>query len=467
MPTAPHSMRQTANPPNTAKGWQITVRMVAVVVGLCVFTLLVTGLDVRYRVVDSEFAVGANFDRDVSRWRRSKQGVNISQAEAPEVVLQGLGGERASYVTHGIPSFMEQSLVRVCAESKSSQLLTGAGNKYGGQVRLNSYDRGGRRLWYWPAQVSATTGSQDWRWRCLVVPVHEDTASMRLELFASALSGHFFVRNLSLDGVEERWVFKCLRYVACVAWACVWLWVALRLASSKPFGWLKLLAVSLASLFMLVGLVPQPHLNESLKALWFGAQDVWHLVQDEKFDVATTLDVDSDEVAHTTDVEDTRDTGLTRVSEGAVGPPGASQLIRCEEGAVHDESTDATKASAMSPAATGVPSRVAVEASVKRQYWKPEIENLDKWEHLAMFFILAVLASLAYRQHLALKIFFTLVLLSICEQVLQSLSITRDADVADFSFDLLGVTLGSLFAFGGRRIALIRWPLTSGRVDSS
>jgi VanZ family protein len=110
---------------------------------------------------------------------------------------------------------------------------------------------------------------------------------------------------------------------------------------------------------------------------------------------------------------------------------------------------------------------VPVEASVKRQYWKPEIENLDKWEHLAMFFILAVLASLAYRQHLALKIFFTLVLLSICEQVLQSLSITRDADVADFSFDLLGVTLGSLFAFGGRRIALIRWPLTSGRVDSS
>jgi hypothetical protein len=89
MPTAPHSMRQTANLPTTAKGWQITARMVAVVVGLCVFTLLVTGLDVRYRVVDSEFAVGANFARDVSRWRRSRQGVNISQAEALEVVLQG------------------------------------------------------------------------------------------------------------------------------------------------------------------------------------------------------------------------------------------------------------------------------------------------------------------------------------------------------------------------------------------
>jgi len=245
------------------------------------------------------------------------------------------------------------------------------------------------------------------------------------------------VRGLTVEAVVERTVFTVLRYLLCVGWGCTWLWIVLGLWSFRPLHVAKLLTVSSASLLIVAGLIPQPHLNDGMKAVWFGAQDLWYTVLPETTTVAVAPSPDS--------------SGSTSAQES---PPPVSDGSSSDTSGVSRPSGQDVASETAGEASPATPDLRRLTPA-KRAYWKPDVDDLDKWEHLTTFLLLAMLASFAYRRHSALKTIAALILFAVCVQVLQSLSITRDADGADLGFDLLGLAIGCLVVVACRGLA--RW----------
>ena len=73
---------------------------------------------------------------------------------------------------------------------------------------------------------------------------------------------------------------------------------------------------------------------------------------------------------------------------------------------------------------------------------RPPTTVSDKTGHLAAFAVLALLASLTYRRRPWWLVVGALACLSGLIQIVQHLSVTREPDLTDLTFDLLGIAIG-------------------------
>ena len=292
-------------------------------------------------------------------------------------------------------------------------------------LRLTSYDQAGRYLWYWPGVVRRLTGTQNWRQHCRTVPIDSTVGLVEIQLLVAAESGRLFVRELYADSVYEHRAFTALRYIAAVAWTGFAAWCVLLALRSWDRSFARLTTILFAACVVVAGLIPQPHLNNSLKSTWMAAQDLWFAV--------------SEQIDTQVETPPTHTTTNTASGTGRIIPTSPSGS-RADTAPVGENVTRAQDAGANAQ---------ALPAS--RNYWIPEIENLDKKEHFLAYAVLALLASLAYRSVPALFPYLGIVLLATSVQLIQSLTVTRDADITDLGFDFLGITLFSLLALPARR----------------
>ena len=405
-------------------------RSIVLLAGLCVLTLIVTTESFRYETSKSSALNEVRLEPARGSWRHSARGVEVLDDASGEFSLHALGANASSYLLRRLPELSNQQAVRVCAELQAQDLVMGEDDTLGGAFYVVSHDEGGRWMWFWPSKVARLAGTEAWHQRCLIVPVTDEVASMQLQLFVTAVSGQLMVRSLSLQSLVERPSFVLLRTVTIASWALAWVLAVRWLCKVRPLSALRILTVALASALLLVGVAPQPHLNDAIKSAWYGAQDLWFVTSQQVFESHQTTRTDADESQQADE---------------------ADQRVDDDE-APRETKTEPSTASKSTPSA----SAACEPGSCERKYWKPEIALLDKWQHLVTFAVLAFVAVVAYRQLPTRGPLSALVVLAVCVQVLQSLTVTREPDVTDFFSDVIGIVVGVAMAAGWCRWRRIR-----------
>lgn len=411
---------------------RLLVRYLLAIMCLSVVTLLLVDNEARFERVSQVLPEGVPFAG--GDWRHSRTGVSRIDAAPPELRLAAQDFSELSYFAMRIPQPHSYEYLRVSAEVRSDGLTGDAAPWHGGSLLLVSFDEKGGRLWFWPAVIARLKGTNAWHRVSQVIPVHADTKVMELIAYTAAQSGTLGLRAVRVDSVKETALFAGVRTILILAWVLAGVWVAYVLSSRQLRSPLRVASLASAAVIVAAGMVPQPHLNDALKRMLYGTQDMLFAAIDSARQIAEGAEHDGG--ADRGAVTATPDAGPTTTGE-----------------AVFEETH-----SGFTPGSAAVESpELHVDGDRNHsRYWAPDWQDLDKKEHLAAFFALGLLAGFAYRQYAPVRVLLSLAVLAGSIQAMQGLSITREPALGDLGYDLAGAALGAgmayLLAWAGRMI---------------
>ena len=405
------------------------LRVPSAVLLLCALSLLALGAPQRYAALPQ--GPGLVAMSDLAAWRRVANGASLLPTQAPTLRLQARG-ERLVWAFRPLWPLNPSLTVRISAELRGEDLAGAYIRGGAGQFIAQSLDRRHRRIPNWPYRVGGIDGSQEWHHVRLVVPGSETTAGLQLVAFVAADSGTLELRNPRVEVVNERALFSLARYLMLAAWLATWAWCAWRLMQPGPGRLPRSLLACSATLALVAALAPPPHINQFVKRVLIGSQDV-------VYELAAAIPDGNDTVrAVTPDATDGAQAASAR-EQGAVAPLTA-----------HDE--DAASAAAAGHATARREADKPATTQHPRSYWMPPNGNLDKPSHLAGFAMLALLAAVAFRRRSPWRVLPAMALLAVSIETLQGFTIMREPDVLDLRADLLGAVAGVSTAWLASRV---------------
>jgi len=382
--------------------------LAAVVLG--VLTLFVSQASGRYRVVVPKLLGNLDFANGGAGWFVSPGGGVKLLDTTPRIVTLSARGTRRTVLLGRRLGAGDGSYdhVRIGADLRAQALVAGTAPWQRANLALVSLDARGKRLWYWPQQIAAITGTTFWHRYQRSIPLGGPAASRLLVAYVTARSGRLLIRDLTVQGVAESTTYRWLDRGLMGAWALLALWATVMLARRarrRPTRWLALLC---AGLIVAAGITPQPRFRDELDLGWRVLAAARELLSAEGHSVT----VASSPVP-------------------ARSPSRRSPPVAGTAGRARDPRAGAERRS-RSPA-LGTDFRWA---------------GSDKWTHVAGFLVLALLVLIAYRQHSAIGCIVALTTLGGSIEALQALSITREPEWLDFGSDIAGILLGAAIALG-------------------
>lgn len=282
------------------------------------------------------------------------------------------------------------SRLRLEVEARYRDVLRGDYRYANARVFLVQYDASGRPLWHHPHNLLRGHGTQDWQSLNEVFLLGSATSSLRLTASLSRASGTLWLRNLRLYPVAEIAEVGIARVVLLAAWAGYLLWVVGGIAR-RSGGLPALACVTMIAAILAGAMLPHETkglLNSGLK----------ELVQ--------TIEVMSEAPGSTTPPTPT---------VSAPTSPATATSLAVEDGGMA---------------------------------WI----RMHEAGHLIMFALLtAAMLGLSGAGSVWRRVLMLLVFAAITE-VLQLLSLDRDATIHDFLIDVAGIAVGLFLAF-----AWMRW----------
>lgn len=376
-------------------------RLLAGVLVLAGLTVLTTQAPARYLPGTDLALANLDFSAGSAGWHGSARGVTL-RGRPPLLRLRGAAAGGLAWVGRPLPAAERVPALRV-----SAQMRAGGGGRddapgIAGLVLL-SLDAHGRPLWYRPAVIGRLEGARGWRRYSRVIPVAGEAAAMQLVAYQAGAAGTLELRGLRLQATAERALFRVLRYVLALAWLAAGVLAAGVLLRGRRGRGARLATLALAALMVAGALLPQPYLRDTLRSALLGGREVLHALAELR----------------------TRPVPQPRLP-GAGTPPAPSS-------------------SAPDRRAGGSPPAPAPgEAGPDGGYglW----ENAHRRAHLAAFALLALLALLAWRRPGAGRVLLCVAAFAPCIEAMQSLTVTREAQLDDLVQDLAGIAAGALAA---------------------
>ena len=333
-----------------------------------------------------------------------------------------------------------RNATRVSTEVAAADVVPGRGVWQEARLMLLSFVSPHRKLRHWPTEVAVIDGSSGWRAHSAVIPMHSEAIDLWLVIYQGAESGRLMLRNLHVIGAVEEPIFVGMRYALTVAWLALWIWLALKLCTFSGPGpggrGLQWLTVVLATAVLLGGLAPAPQLARH-------SAEVNVAVRDASAYFGSWLVVARRAI---------EEIGQSLARSGTEPEVGAREATLASSDATAEEISDAVASTGPDdPRSDAVDLGEAGKRFLRRLPFRAPTS--DKRAHLASFFLMAFVAAVAYRQVFIAIPLVGVILLAASLQVLQSLTITRDPDLADLRADVLGICLGTACAYVLVRLA--------------
>ena len=381
---------------------------VVVILLLCCVSLAAFNSSARYETDRSGILPNQSWDSGVSHWQRTRHGVDLIRTDSvPTVVLTFRGGQRFAVLSHRIADPRRFKHIWIRVEATLEDVLPGAEGWQQAGVMLRSFDRAGQRLWYWPYEVFASTGTSDWRRYDAVIPVGAEVAAMRLFLYHAGISGKLSLRALEIDAVSEAGWFKTTRLALIVLWCLAGAWVLVPLIFRRVRDLKGRVCLLLGIAILVAVLTPQPNLRDSANAV----------------------------------------VALLKLPMERGGS--SVQTSRSNEGSgVHKEAGESQERWTF-------PSPTIEPVDTEGSKAPGVIQNLDLG-HLAAFAMLGFLAFFAFPNVPWPHLMLYLLVGALASEVLQVFSITRSAQVQDGVMNFLGIILGGVTHFLCRRFLRAR-----------
>ena len=378
----------------------------AVILALSSFTYLTMEGTWRFREVAGLELPRLAASDDLDAWTRSHAGLSIMQEAGPPVFcLDSAAPQSIPFLTAVTlvppgPDFLGFSV-----ETRAEGMAGGARPWQQGRIMAWSFDRDHRHLRFWPSEVAAVTGTQDWTAQSLIIPMDGRVKAVRAIAYNASPTGKLCLRDLQLIGLQERPAFTVLRFALWPAWIGALLWIAYGTARAPGRRALKAMIYLVATATLIMILLPQPYYARLVGPAG-GALGAW--LAPPEFVPPGQGEGQSRPGAPDAQVP-AQSEGESQVRGPTLGPGQVSQGAGPSSGPLQDLAD-----------------------------WL----SLEEVLHATAFGLLAVLACLAFHRASFVVLGSSLCLAVVGSEAMQLMLITRSSEAADLIADLAGVGLG-------------------------
>gem|GEM_PF-2593209 len=388
----------------------LTLRLGSLLVGLlCFATIGLFSFDGRFQAEHEGILANLDFTQGTKHWQGRPYTRLISGENGTDLALWVGPEGQYSFLVRWLTDAQRFTYVRVKAKVKVKDVDSGADPWQKARILLWNHGTDGKPMRHWPHEVITLGGSGEWQHVEKVIPVSRETERMRLVLYIGGTSGTLWVRDLAMDAVVEKPIFKVLRPMLALLWLSLGAWVAIALFSHRPVHWMKRLTVLAAVATLLSTMAPQPQLSNAVHT-------VVSLLRD-----AMTIDSKPATRQQAVDVANGRG-ALVNESRSAVSSAKEGNVTK--NGEVAEDSADD-------------------HASPKKR-WRHFFSSFDLQNvgHFVAFTVLALLGGIGYRHSALTHIAAVLLLFALGIEMLQNFSMTRSPQLVDGVLNVAGILSG-------------------------
>lgn len=426
---------------------------------LCVLALLTCVLS--YAVIDGDHryvplgADPANTPASSETpWQASAWGVESIRRDGRdnfEVRLRADAAGRVPFLRKVIQIPHGADGIRIRAAVRAEGIVAGLQQWQDGRLQIATYTRSEGLLTHWPGRIAQVSSTRAWHPYGRVIPAPPEPAIMIAVIYNGASAGTLYVRDIEIEAVKERPLYRVLFWVLIGAWGCIAIataWLLLRLTPSIPrllplFG---VVVVALASV-----LTPQPFfmkvtgpLDEQL--------EVW-MDQLAPPPPAPSPPALAGPLAPPDDISGPGDNADTAPTS-APSPPDQTRADRAPQSGPEETQRPAAPPPSPSDTAAERPLQpvttlvqVARELGIRR-----DDVNIKTAGHAAVFFAIALASFLAFPQvAVGWRIAF-LFLFAVSTEALQLFVITRTSSGVDLIIDAVGLGTGCVVGWALARL---------------
>jgi hypothetical protein len=236
-----------------------TIKALSVVV-LCLLSVALFNTDARFTVTATGILPNQDFSKLVIHWTGTPTGIALRPTNPPTLLLRNKSGNQ-TVLAQSLPEPVNSGLIRVGADILLDNVEPGPLWWQRAGILLYSYDKAGRRLYYWPSEIAMVEGSQDWHRYQEVIPVAMNSGRMELILFLGADQGTVEVRNLNVDRLVPAVWFGPVRTLLIGGWIAAGIWILLPLLVRNRRSVTACLAFFVFLTILAGTLTPQPELS--------------------------------------------------------------------------------------------------------------------------------------------------------------------------------------------------------------
>lgn len=264
------------------------------------------------------------------------------------------------------------------------------------RILLTAIDPSGKKMWELPHVLQQSQGSGPWRFVSRVFYLPPSVAALEVYSGLNRVTGRMQVRDLVLEVVHERPLFKISRLILTLIWPLVALWLIWPLWRQRG------LAVIVVGCTILIGTLT-PH---SVKL------ELRHFLRDSVVQAP--------------------------IHQAPIHQAPAHQAPAHQESAPSAAAVQNDEAQAKSIAAGVTKSTVATPAIPISEIWR----SLHKLGHVGLFALLAIVAGWAWPRELWWRQGLLLVVFAASAETSQLLTPDRSANALDAGLNILGILVG-------------------------
>lgn len=392
-------------------------------------------------------------------WQGSASGVQRVDGDdrgTIEARLLAEGTDRIPYIRQIVEVPAEVDGIRARASMQAAHLVPGPQRWQIGRFQLLTYTPSQGLLPYWPSQVAQVLSPTGWRHYDTVIPMPGDPVIVVAVIYNGAAAGVLHVRDVRIEAVAERPLYRYLRWALLGAWTAIAVavaWRLLRPASgvARRATLLLLGAIALGSV-----LTPQPlfktitdPLDERLQA-WMDQLEPTPAALRPPAARTTEEATEANRKAPRA----AERSGARSKHEGANRGTAAAQPSQ-EPPAGRPDPRQATSPAPparteAAPAQTAHPMAIVKDVMVRIGLGRDDVSTKSTG-HFAAFFLIAVASYLAFpRAAFGVRVL-ALTAFVVSTECLQLFVVTRTASIADLVIDAAGVALGLLVGWAVAR----------------
>jgi len=240
---------------------------------LSVFTILFFNLYERYVPVSPELLYGTEFNFLSEKWSSSDKGISIPTKGT--VSLYSDDYSTVTHITQLVPAMQQYRLLRLSADTKSSNIPRGHEHWMSARVILLSHTDDGIPVYNIPHNLVNLYGDHDWSHSSGVFKIVDGADKISVSVQLANVSGTFWVKNLRLQAVSEKESFNAIRSILIVLWLITILWIMTPLIRPAYTNMCFRITIALGSVITAGTLMPA-HIRDDIEQVLHPSRIIQH-----------------------------------------------------------------------------------------------------------------------------------------------------------------------------------------------
>ena len=234
-----------------------TFLQLIVILLLCAVTVGFFNNYERYNVEGENILNNGDFQQGLKNWEKQFSKGSISIEDQVVLRMHSQYNREVMYVRQHIENKSEYSLLLFTGKMRTEGVERGEKHWQTALLVVIGIDAMGLQLWHAPHFLAKQHGTNEWQHFDHVFKLNEDAKELRINIQMPMVKGTVWVKDLSLQPVNEKPAYKIYWIIAIVLWFIAIFWVLIDYLLNYGFNRKQIPIVFLLSGIAISALIPQ------------------------------------------------------------------------------------------------------------------------------------------------------------------------------------------------------------------